>query len=97
MNEKEAIERIRDHNRIHSKTEPYTPLLNEAMCMAIDALEKQIPLKLEYKTGFTHCKCGYEFEDEGYSNEEYCPKCGQKVWVGGYNGEINNVVNFNIN
>ena len=49
--------------------------------------EKQKPLKLIYKNGFANCKCGCEFEKEGYQCEEYCTECGQKVWVGGYNGE----------
>lgn len=96
MNEIEALGRIRDHNRIHSKKEPYTPLLNEAMCMAIDSLEKQVPYKLIYKMGFANCKCGCEFESEGYQGEEFCPDCGQKVWVGGYQGIIDNVVKFKI-
>lgn len=95
MDEKEAIERIKEHNMIHSLTESCTPFLDEAMCMALSALKKQVPLKLEYKNGFAHCNCGCEFESEGYSGEEFCPDCGQKVWVGGYNGETkSNVVSF---
>ena len=63
--------------------------------LAISALEKQVPLKLEYKSGFGYCSCGCEFESEGYSGEEFCPECGQKVWVGGYNGNIqSNIVKF---
>ena len=54
-----------------------------------------IPLKLQYKNGYAHCNCGCEFESEGYQGEEFCPDCGQKVWVGGYNGETKgNVINF---
>lgn len=58
------------------------------------AMEKQDPYKITYKNGFGHCKCGCEFESEGYSGEEYCPECGQKVWVGGYNGEENKIVSL---
>lgn len=58
------------------------------------AMGKQTPYKITYKNGFGHCKCGCEFESEGYSGEEYCLECGQKVWVGGYNGEENKIVSF---
>lgn len=57
-------------------------------------IEKLIPYKIVYKNGFGNCKCGCEFESEGYQDEEICPECGQVVWVGGYVGEKNNVVNF---
>lgn len=59
------------------------------------AMKKQTPYKIIYKNGFGHCKCGCEFESVGYSGEEYCPECGQKVWVGGYNGEENRIVSLN--
>lgn len=58
------------------------------------AMEKQDPYKITYKNGFGHCKCGCEFEREGYEAEEYCPECGQKVWVGGYKGEEYKIVSF---
>ena len=49
-------------------------------------IDKLTPLKLTYKNGFSNCKCGSEFEREGYQGEEYCTECGQLVWVGGYEG-----------
>lgn len=58
------------------------------------ALEKQVAYRITYQNGFGYCKCGSEFEREGYEGEEYCPECGQKVWVGGYNGEKNKIVSF---
>lgn len=58
------------------------------------ALEKQEPYKIVYENGFGYCKCGCEYEREGYEGEEYCLLCGQKVWVGGYNGEKSKVVKF---
>lgn len=58
------------------------------------AMEKQAPYRITYQNGFGYCKCGCEFEREGYEGEEYCPECGQKVWVGGYNGEKNKIVSF---
>lgn len=58
------------------------------------AMEKQVSYRIIYQNGFGYCKCGCEFEREGYEGEEYCPECGQKVWVGGYNGEKNKIVSF---
>lgn len=40
MNPKEAIGRIQEHIRIHSKKEPFTPYLDEAFNMAIEALKE---------------------------------------------------------
>lgn len=40
MSRKEAIGRIQDHIRIHSKKEPFTPYLDKAFYMAIEALEE---------------------------------------------------------
>ena len=58
-------------------------------------IRKSVPLKLKYKNGFAFCNCGCEYESEGYQGEEFCLDCGQKVWVGGFNGEVkNNVITF---
>ena len=43
MTREEAIFRILDHERIHSKKEPFTPYLDEAFAMAIEALREQRP------------------------------------------------------
>ena len=86
MKEKEAIERIRDHNRIHSKKEPYTPLLNEAMCMAIDALEKQLTNLSESEENRNNsehdaCKgCKYEEKDFGEYPCYECKGCYRDMW-----------------
>ena len=45
--------------------------------IALDALKKQLPIKLEYKHGFAHCSCGEEFESEGLTGLMYCSECGQ--------------------
>lgn len=60
------------------------------------AIAKFTPYQLLYKNGFANCKCGCEFESEGYQGEEYCPECGQVVWVGGYKGieSKDNIVKF---
>lgn len=47
MDKKEAIWRIQDHQRIHSKKEPFTPKLDEAFSMAIEALKNEQNLKYE--------------------------------------------------
>lgn len=46
MNTKEAIRRIKEHNRIHYKNEyPHAVLITEALNMAIKALEENNRLK----------------------------------------------------
>lgn len=39
MTREEAIGRIQEHRRIHSKKEPFTPYLDKAFDMAIEALK----------------------------------------------------------
>lgn len=61
----------------------------QAMDMAINALEKQIPKKVKIQQWiYTKCDCGYEFSKhhgDGYysipleKKTNYCPKCGQKL------------------
>lgn len=41
MTREEAIGRIQEHRRIHSKVEPFTPYLDKAFDMAIEALKEQ--------------------------------------------------------
>ena len=45
MEAKEAIQRIKQHNEIHSKKERFAIHITEALQAAIRALEKQIPKK----------------------------------------------------
>lgn len=46
MTEQEAIRRIKNHNEIHSRKEPFHAIqIAEALEMAVEALEKQIPKK----------------------------------------------------
>ena len=59
MTREEAIRRIQDHFRVHDDGRP-TPYLDEAVAMAIEALQKQLPKKPK------------EYEDEYY----VCPVCG---------------------
>lgn len=45
MTPQEAIQRIKQHNEIHSKNERFAIYITEALNMAVEALEKQIPKK----------------------------------------------------
>ena len=88
MTENEAINRLIDHFRIHDDGRP-TPYLDDAVSIAINALEKQIPKKVKIQQWiYTKCDCGYEFSKDhgdGYysipleKKTNYCPKCGQKL------------------
>ena len=91
MTEQVAIKRLQDHFEAHDDGRP-TPFLDEAVSMAIKALEKQIPKKpiysdfnddgndriIPYKA--TCPMCGYEFEFGTWNDEEnhHCV-CGQKL------------------
>lgn len=94
MTESEAINRLRDHFRIHDDVRP-TPYLDDAVSIAIKALEKQIPKKpiekvMPYseEVGFNsewHCPCcesyiGYFTEGMSEPEQmEYCNNCGQHI------------------
>lgn len=88
MEVKEAIRRIKDHFRIHDDGRP-TPYLDEAVDLAIKALEKQIPQEPYYSgDGYwngeliydtwtcQNCSTSYEVD---YDDYDYCPKCGQRI------------------
>lgn len=94
MTANEAIRRIAEHNRIHSKKESQAILITEAMDMAIEALEKQIPTKVTHEaTLYKSCTCPRcmnvvdKFEKFGDTKVrvryDYCCLCGQKLdWSG---------------
>ena len=72
MTANEAIRRIKEHNRIHSKKEPQAILITEAMNVAVEALEKQIPKKPDIH----HCE-----ENGVYATLSCCPTYGDIVEV----------------
>ena len=88
MEIKEAIRRIKDHFSVHDDGRP-TPYLDEAVSIAIKALEKQIP-KEPYYSGdgywngelvydtWTCPNCSKSYEVD-YDDYDYCPNCGQKI------------------
>ena len=89
MDNQEAIDRIKIHNEVHSRKEPFAVHITEALQMAIEALEKQVPEKpdlegdgywdgeLVYDTGYCpRCRQDYEIE---YHTPKFCEKCGQAL------------------
>lgn len=77
MTAQEAIRRIRDHNEVHSVRERnFAVYITEALNMAVEALEKQIPKKLK-DDGWLYCPiCG---RDVLLDRFDYCPDCGQAL------------------
>ena len=86
MNNKEAIYRIQDHMRVHRLYEPSEFLINEALRMAMEALQEQeavepLPYVLWGQTSEKIMLCGACKDGKIFLNEHYyyCPKCGRKV------------------
>lgn len=87
MTEIEAIKRIKECKNTPN-FQPYT-YMNEALNMAIKALEKQLPQYpiyeadgytdgvLVYDTWICPC-CGHHYEVD-YDDYDYCPNCGQRI------------------
>lgn len=73
MTLEEAIHRLETHKEYIS---PHGRFTEEAIDMAIEALEKQIPKEPTWRC--PSCNAPYE-EDEKY---HYCPSCGQRLDVG---------------
>lgn len=85
MTPQEAIQRLKQHNEHHSKKERFAVYITEAIQMAIEALEKQIPKKVEFLDGgdVLLCPC-CGFDLMGSVNEPdhdpyYCFECGQAL------------------
>ena len=51
---------------------------NEAICKAVEALEKQIPKKSPNQDGMVCPSCNSKAR-YGYPYEYYCPHCGQAI------------------
>lgn len=86
MDEKKVRETIEVIKANYSTSGYY--MLREGLDTAIEALEKQLPKKVEYEGGFSNnglvryrmAKC--PTCDRWYSNNDevaYCPNCGQKL------------------
>lgn len=69
MEVKEAIKRIKNHTEIHAAREfTFAMKITEALNMAIEALEKQIPKK------------PYLDNDNGVYEKEHCPTCHRSLF-----------------
>ena len=92
MTNTEAIQRIINHNEIHSRKEKHFAIyITEALNIAVEALKKQIPKKLNETEAYPHrlfCpKCFFTLAfnkdnaDFIKSNQmyNYCPACGQAL------------------
>jgi hypothetical protein len=89
MSPEEAIKRIEDHIRVHHIGEYPHIYLKEALDMALEALEKQIPEKpdlegdgywdgeLVYDTSYCP-RCNQDYEIE-YHTPKFCENCGQAL------------------
>jgi hypothetical protein len=86
MTPQEAINRIKNHNEVHDRKEQnFAIYITEALNMAVEALEKQIPkqpLKWEFRTGQGYYNWGYmcpwcHNRDVDYL-EHHC-ECGQAL------------------
>lgn len=85
MTYEEAIARIQDHNRVHQQKEHGAFFITEALNMAVDALEKQIPkkpIKSENKWDYLCPTCGQTQTDDDEDVRLYYPhcfNCGQRL------------------
>lgn len=84
MEIQEAIGRIKEHTEIHYAKEPRAIKISEALYMAVSALEKQIPMKVEYYDDgdYARCpNCDYKDFENGINDWEcnFCSRCGQAL------------------
>ena len=99
MTPQEAIQRIKNHNEIHSKAEKFAIHITEALNMAVEALKKQIPKKPTYEDigniyGALKRTCGNcgdvcMVSKDAKPHEHYCRYCGQAFEGSVDNGKEN--------
>lgn len=75
MTYQEAIERIKIHNEHHSQQERFAIYITEALNMAIEALEKQIPKKPTKTRSEIVCPTCKTL----VGSSPYCRYCGQAL------------------
>ena len=75
MTYQEAIERIKIHNEHHSQQERFAIYITEALNMAIEALEKQIPKKPTKTRNEIVCPTCKTL----VGSSPYCRYCGQAL------------------
>ena len=76
MTYEEAIKNINALNAVCGQKDLYDAEFENALVLAIDALEKQVPKKPYWEYGGCHCKsCGLDV----LSDEYFCPLCEQAI------------------
>ena len=83
MTPQEAIRRIKNHNEVHSRKEKHFAIhITEALNLAVEALEKQIPKKVmqEKLTETLKPNCCPVCNHRHYEvSVPYCRFCGQAL------------------
>lgn len=83
MNVQEALARIKEHRDIHFHNEPNAIYITEALDMAIEALEKQIPKKPIPNShdmfGIKCCICPVCSCHVYSTSNSFCHRCGQAL------------------
>ena len=77
MTNKEAIRRILDHKRVHSLNEPRAVLINEALDLAIKALEE----RPQGEWVFIDILEDDNFPMDKGSEIYECSVCGRRIWT----------------
>lgn len=85
MSPEEAIRRIKNHNEVHSRKEKHFAVhITEALNMAVEALEKQIPKKATEEENNRGIDISGEYDIDFHL---CCPVCG--AVVGTYEAGVN--------
>lgn len=87
MTEQEAIRRIKNHNEIHSRKEPFHAIqIAEALDMAVEALENRIPKRPNHNRGSSFYICPNcnklirkNEQSHGKIDIPHCKWCGQAL------------------
>lgn len=76
MTNEEAIKNINALNAVCGQKGLYDAEFENALALAIKALEKQTPKKPYWEYGVWHCKsCGLDV----FRDDSFCPICGQAI------------------
>jgi len=94
MTPQEAIQRIKKHNEIHSRKEPFAVRITEALIIAVETLEKEVPQKpiranriifkngkacINDGNGYWKCPICTDLDVPLLVNQNYCHNCGQSI------------------
>ena len=82
MTHEEAIKNINALNAVCGQKDLYDAEFENALALAIDALEKQIPKNpRETRCALMCARCGHKITEKGCKKlyRNYCKKCGQAI------------------